>query len=76
MQARAAQKSVFFDEGSLQAILAGADGRGVSRRPAADDGNVINGLRQCGAPQYDQMTLGKRLILDQQEGMAKLERGG
>ena len=46
VQAGAAEESVFFDERSFQALLAGANGGGVSGRSAADDGDVINGFRQ------------------------------
>ena len=46
VQAGAAEESVFFDECGFQALLAGANGGGVSGRSAADDGDVINGFRQ------------------------------
>ena len=42
----AAEESVFFNESGFQAILAGADGGGVSGRAAADDGNVVDGFGQ------------------------------
>src|SRR5882724_4908122 len=42
VQASAAEESVFFNERGLQAVLAGADGGGVSSGPAADNGDVIN----------------------------------
>jgi hypothetical protein len=41
VQAGAAEESVFFDERGFQAVLAGADGGGVSGGAAADDGDVI-----------------------------------
>ena len=46
VQAGAAEERVFFDERSLKAVLAGADGGGVSGRSAADDGDVIDGFGQ------------------------------
>ena len=46
VQAGAAEHVVLFDEGSFQAVLAGADGGGVAGRTTADDGDVINGFRQ------------------------------
>ena len=51
VQARAAEKSIFFNECGFQAPLARADGRGVSGRSAADDGDVINSFRQRISPQ-------------------------
>ena len=50
VQAGSAQLVVFLDKGGLQAELAGANGGGVSSRAAADDGYVINGVRQFRAP--------------------------
>ncbi len=50
VQAGAAQVRVFFDKRGLQAELAGANGRGVSGRSAADDGYVVDGLWQVLAP--------------------------
>ncbi len=50
VQAGAAEVRVFLDQGSLQAVLAGADGGSVSGRAAADDGYVVNGVRQRRAP--------------------------
>ena len=46
VQAGAAEESVFFDESGFQAVLAGADGGGVSGRAAADDGDVVDGFGQ------------------------------
>ena len=50
MQAGAAEESVFFDERGFQAVLAGADGGGVSGRAAADDGYVVHGVGQWNSP--------------------------
>ena len=50
MQTGATQVRIFLDEGGLQSKLAGANGRSVSRRSAADDGYVINCLWQVRAP--------------------------
>ena len=50
MQAGTAQHIGFFDEACLQAPLAGADGGSVSGGAGADDGNVIDGFWQVGAP--------------------------
>src|ERR1039458_5505070 len=50
MQAGATQVRIFLDEGRLQSKLPGANGRSVSRRSAADDGYVVNGLWQVRAP--------------------------
>ena len=52
VQAGAAEESVFFDERGFQAVLAGADGGGVSGRAAADDGYVVNGFGQWNGPHY------------------------
>src|SRR5581483_11393947 len=52
VQTCAAKIRVFLDESRLQAQLAGANGGGVSGRAAADDGYVINGVRQSNAPLY------------------------
>jgi hypothetical protein len=41
MQASTAKESIFFNECGFQAILACADGSGVSSRPAADNCNVV-----------------------------------
>ena len=51
MQASAAEESIFFDERGLQAILAGANRGGVSRRSAADDGYVVQSFGQWSNPQ-------------------------
>src|ERR1700682_1510664 len=71
MQAGTTQKAVFLDERGFQAPLAGRDGGGVSARAAANDGDVINGFRQSDAPQYEEMTKGKRLILEQGGGWSQ-----
>ena len=50
VQAGSAEVGVFLDEGGLQPKLSGANGRGVSSRPAADDGYVVNGFSHRNAP--------------------------
>src|SRR5579871_1474541 len=50
MEAGSAEESVLFDECGFQAVLAGADGAGISGGPAANDGYVINGFWQSRAP--------------------------
>ena len=67
VQAGAAEHVVFLDEGGFQAVLAGADGCGVTSRSAADDGDVINGFRQRSVLTSEEMRDGKRLILEQGE---------
>ncbi len=52
MQTGAAEVWVFLDQRGLQAQLTRANGGGVSGRAAADDGYVINGVRQSSAPLY------------------------
>ncbi len=46
VQAGPAEESIFLYKCSFQAPLACSDGGGVSRRSAADDGDVINSFRQ------------------------------
>jgi hypothetical protein len=65
MQAGAAEESVFFDERGFQAVLAGADRGSVSGRAAADDGYVVRGVGQWSNPLLEEMTKGKRMILEQ-----------
>ena len=51
VQAGAAEESVFFDERGFQAVLAGADGGGVSGGAAADNGDVVGSFGQRSRPQ-------------------------
>jgi hypothetical protein len=48
--------------------LPGADRGGVSGRPAADNGDVVDGVWQSQSSQLDQMMEGKGLILEQEPG--------
>ena len=41
VQASAAEKGIFFDDGDLQAPLRGANGGDVSARSAADDHDIV-----------------------------------
>ena len=50
VQAGAAELAFFFNQRDFQAILAGANGRRVTGRAAADDGDVIDGFSQGNAP--------------------------
>lgn len=50
VQAGAAELAFFFNQRDFQAILAGANGRRVTGRTAADDGDVIDGFSQGNAP--------------------------
>src|SRR5205807_72937 len=50
MQACAAEIRVLLNESGFQAVLAGADGSGISGRAAANHGNVINCVWQSCTP--------------------------
>src|SRR6266536_6684845 len=50
MQASAAEIRVLLDQRSLQAVLSSANGGGVSGGAAADDGDIVNCVRQSRAP--------------------------
>ena len=52
VKAGSAEVGIFLDEGGLKPKLSGANGGGVSGRPAADDGYVVDCVSQCGAPFY------------------------
>src|ERR1700722_5062815 len=51
VQTGPAEESIFLNESGLQAILAGANRGGVSRRSAADDGYVVQSFGQWSNPQ-------------------------
>src|SRR5579871_1470073 len=46
VEASTAKKSVFFDQGSFEAVLAGADSRSITSGSAADDGYVVDRVGQ------------------------------
>ena len=46
MQAGTAQFGVFFNQGSLQSVLAGANGSCIAAGTGADDGYVVDSLWQ------------------------------
>ena len=51
MQAGSTEESIFFDESSFKAVLAGTNCGRVSGRSAANDSDVINGFWQRNRPQ-------------------------
>src|SRR5262249_16883682 len=76
VQAGAAEVAVFFDQGNLQSILAGANGGGVSGRAAADDGDVVGGFGQVGGPSLLMRTVYRTDDLGQTFDSSRVGDGG